>query len=122
GVGGGWEGGGGVRGGRGGRGAGRLADNAHPPCPARSPSPDKLSDQDGADISIGAVRRGGPVPVLTQLGQRCLDQVVGVVPVPAQQQGQPPQSRDAGSRVFGELIAVRRSHNRSRHEVVITLL
>src|SRR5215467_7554251 len=100
----------------------RLAGHAYPPCPARSPTPDKLPDQDGANISIGAVRRGGPVPVLTQLGQRCLDEVVGVVPVPAQQQGQPPQRRDAGSRVFGELIAVRRGHNRSRQEMVITLV
>jgi hypothetical protein len=60
--------------------------------------------------------------VLTQLGQRCLDQVVGVVPVPAQQQGQPPQRRDAGSRVLGELITGRRSHNQSRQKKDITLL
>src|SRR5215467_11605068 len=42
----------------------RLTGHAYPPCPARSPFPDKLPDQDGVNISIRAVCRGGPVPVL----------------------------------------------------------
>src|SRR5215472_1279817 len=40
----------------------RLVGDAYPPRPARSPSPDELPDEDGANIGVGAVRRGGPVP------------------------------------------------------------
>ena len=63
----------------------------------------KLPDQHGPGVGVQVLQGPGAVPAQVQPDDRALHQVVGVMPVLAEQVGHPPQLGCPGRRVLSEL-------------------
>jgi hypothetical protein len=91
-----------------------AVDGADALSPAGAPLPQELPDQDGIDVAIGVVRTGCLLPVQVDLDDGGLGQIVGAVPVMAQQEGKPSQRRQPRGDVVGEILITVLRHEVSR--------
>src|SRR6516164_8315596 len=89
----------------------QLAGQGDPSRPAAAPFAEERAHQDRAGVAVCAFHRAGPPPVHVQAGDGGLHQVVGLLPVLAEQVRDAAQPRQPGPDVAGESLVSARAHH-----------